>query len=56
MSGHDDDPMCPHFLLKQGKAMLLQQLIVTEGAAASYDDSIIFHLIDLLLVVNFQIE
>ena len=56
MAGHDDDPMCPHFLLKQGKAMLLQQLVVTEGAAASYDDPIIVHLIGLLLVVNFQIE
>ena len=56
MARHDDDPMCPHFLLKHEKAMLPQQLVVTEGAAASYDDPIIVHLIGLLLVVNFQIK
>ena len=56
MSGHDDDPVCPHFFLKQKKAMLPQQLVVTKGAAASYDDPIIVHLIGLLLVVNFQIK
>ncbi len=56
MARHDDDPMCPHFLLKHEKAMLPQQLVVTEGAAASYDDPIIVHLIGLLLVINFQIE
>lgn len=53
---HNDDPMCPHFFLKQEKAMLPQQLVVTKGAAASYDDPIIVHLIGLLLVVNFQIK
>ena len=56
MSGRDNDPMCPHFLLKQEKAMLLQQLVVTEGAAANYNDSIIVHLISQFLIVNFQIK
>ena len=58
VAGNDDDLMCPHLFLKHGLALLPQQLVIAEGAAASYDYPVVLHSSCQLLwqSLHFQIQ